>query len=124
MTIDGHFWVERNGTIIDPHFAEYDMIAKVRDCDSRTKNYVEAPLFTQVLMYFYAEKNYKNNGTGFGNCYSNAVKELQRKPGGRLVFGSMGFKLNKQDDYFYEYGGKDWKTPVEFISVHTPMWGW
>jgi hypothetical protein len=115
MSIDGHFWVERNGKIIDPHFAEYDMIAKIRECDSQTKNYVEAPLFTQVLMYFYADKHYKNNGTGFRNCYSNAVKELKRKPGGRLVFGSMGFKFNKQDDYFYEFGGKDWKLFIEFI---------
>ena len=24
--IDGHFWVERNGKIIDPYFKEYDLI--------------------------------------------------------------------------------------------------
>ncbi len=116
MSLDGHFWVERNGVIIDPHFQEYDMIGSIRDCDARVKDYVEAPLFTQVLMYFYAEKNFKNRPAGFGHCYSNAVKELQREPGGRMVFGSMGFKLNNKDEYFYEYGGKDWKTLNQFIN--------
>ena len=125
-SIDGHFWVERDGKIIDNHFKEYDYIASVRCCFAQEKDYLEAPEATQKLVTLYAERMFQEKvkimgkfalQTGFGRCYQNATQEIA-KNGGRLVFGSLGFKLKKEEGYFYEYGGKDWMKMKEFIKIN------
>ena len=36
--------------------------------------------------------------------------------GGELVFGSLGFKKKNSNDYWYEYGGKEYKTIKDFMK--------
>tara|TARA_R110002110_G_scaffold257615_1_gene473627 strand:- start:1487 stop:1825 length:339 start_codon:yes stop_codon:yes gene_type:complete len=112
--MDGHFWIEKDGEILDPHFKQYEIIAKINDCDASDKDYIEAPLLTQIWIAHYASE-IKWSERGYGACFTNAL-EIQSKLGGRLVFGSMGFKNNNKPGYFYEYGGIDWKHASEFIK--------
>ena len=112
MGIDGHFWVEKDGEIIDPYFKQYKIIAMIHDCHSDEIAYKGAPLLTQVWMAGCAG-GMLWEGRGFGCCFKNAL-EIQSKLGGRLVFGSMGFKKKNAPGYHWEYGGPDWKTTADF----------
>lgn len=137
--IDGHFWVERDGKVIDPHFTYYDKVCEVRNCDPQEpKSYLPAPEITQTLMKGIYLKVLKNN---FGDksqeelfaevrnitrlcmdlnprpncCFQNCVIEIAER-GGTLVFGSMGFKYKNKNGYFYEYGGENYTTIRQFVK--------
>ena len=45
-------------------------------------------------------------------CLQNAFIEIQ-KNGGKLVFGSFGWK-RKNGTIHYEFGGENWKTWKDF----------
>jgi hypothetical protein len=137
--IDGHFWVERDGKIIDPHFPYYNMICQLRKCDAKApKSYLPAPEMTQTLMKGMFMKVLKNvlgdkpqeeifaefrditkRQIGLKPrpdcCYQNCIIEIAER-GGTLVFGSMGFKYKNKDGYFYEYGGENYTTVKQFIK--------
>ena len=49
-TIDGHFWVVRDGKIIDPVFNGYKYVCKVHDADVTTLSHIPAPMMTQKIM--------------------------------------------------------------------------
>ena len=114
QSIDGHFWVERDGKIIDPHFMEYDLICQIRGCNSNDKQYIKAPFITQFILSIVC-KNLNHKQIGFGYCYKNAIEEI-KKNGGTLCFGSMGFKNKLKSGYWWEYGGLYYKSPLAFCD--------
>ena len=123
MAIDGHFWVERNGKIIDPLFPELRMKQGVKE-DNRVYHYATEDEMFYVLDYIrYASKMYQNVEEVRGNwenkiglCFCNALAEVWRN-GGELKFGGLGVKrtktavywiyghpANKAEDYISEHG--------------------
>ena len=116
MGIDGHFWIEKDGEILDPSFREHEIIGVIHDCDPYEMSYKEAPLLTQVWMACCAG-GMTWAGRGFGFCFKNAL-EIQSKVGGRLVFGSMGFKKKNAPGYHWEYGDPSWTKTAHFTHGH------
>jgi len=119
--IDAHAWVElENGTIIDPYFEHYSMVKMIRNlkgepqyskfsnddmvlqkCKDITKEGVR-----QYIKFSLA----KNSNNPFWNdwedrknhCFINAYVN-QKKYGGKIVYGKMGWEDSK-GDIFWEYG--------------------
>jgi hypothetical protein len=126
IQIDGHFWVERDGVIIDPHFELYDKIIEIRKCTTKVAH-KEAPKSTQDKMIkMYEEYFQKMRGDDWktvfarvfatpkpNNCVQNAIAEVTNN-GGRLVFGSLGWE-QKKGGVWWEYGGEDWHTLNDFV---------
>ena len=48
-TIDGHFWIERDGKIVDIEFKEYDFIKTIHNLADGMV-YKEADTLTQTVM--------------------------------------------------------------------------
>jgi hypothetical protein len=127
--IDAHFWVERNGEIIDPHFEnQFSYIQKVWKCND-TKCYLEASDEIQeavinhfkkcVMKQFKVRKwekavdilktvfetvGYKPT---FGECWKNVLLEVIVN-GGTIKFGSMGFEKIDGNGNHWEFGGEDY----------------
>ncbi len=118
--IDGHFWVERgDGYIVDPYFSQYDFIKRVNRLEGesvhleadaivskvmirRFESVISTDLFGKMLQ----KAGHRNT---FNACYQNAILEIY-KNGGRLVFGSMGWKRKGSDSIHWEFGGENWKV--------------
>jgi len=137
-TIDGHFWIVRDGKIIDWEFEEYNLIRKIRNCN-KEKNYIPAPETTQRIMiaihkkafssYFSKTQSWEDIIAEFYNmsvmlgmvkpecqrCYQNCLIDIY-KNGGELVFGSLGFKRKGTNEYHYEFGGENYKTIKDFMK--------
>ena len=134
-TIDAHFWIVRDGEIIDNDFPEYDLIRKIHGCEPETKVYKEAPDKTQEIMieifkedtlHLFKCKKWETaikqimfitklagiSKPQFNHCFQNSIIE-QYCNGGELRFGSMGFKKTNGDTW-WEYGGEDYKTIRQF----------
>ena len=114
-TFDGHFWVMRDGKIIDFDFPFYNFVKKVQNCGGETI-YLPAPPLVQKKFIKMFKKITTKAGIDDkffkkyweitqGCCYDNARMEIAQR-GGELVFGSMGWK--KQQGIHYEYGGENW----------------
>ncbi len=56
-TIDAHYWVERDGKIIDPDFPEDDEYIRVFQNTTREKKYHEAPEIVQKVFIAIGEKS-------------------------------------------------------------------
>jgi hypothetical protein len=143
--IDAHFWVVRDGEIIDPTFSKQDSFISQFNGTTTEKAYHEAPPLVQAVYVAMLKKTvayelHKNkmisNGVfvtsdlkkpisesemihmieeyepRFGRCHLNAFTEACKR-GGKIVFGSMGYK-KKNGDVWWEYGGKDWDTVAQF----------
>jgi len=136
--IDGHFWVERNGEIIDWDFQEYTNCRRVWRCSNNdTKRYLPANSTTQMVMIGIFMKCFKDaletcsneetiskfytvsakmNMTAprYSTCFQNSIIEIH-KNGGELKFGSMGWdKL--AGGVHYEYGGDDYIGVKDFLK--------
>ena len=133
-TIDGHFWIVRNGEIVDWDFPEFSKIFKMWDCKNE-KHYLPAPNMTQQIMIgmfkktlikafdkpweetlaeFHAlSSQIKMTAPQFSRCFQNCMMELHER-GGELVFGSLGFKKKHSEEYHYEWGGVNYKTIADF----------
>lgn len=119
--LDGHFWVERDGIIIDPYFKEYDYIRHIQGCKGK-QVYLQAPIHVQVVIfYLYRIRDEQFNldddfvrkrSPRFANCWINARAE-QAKNGGKIVFGSMGWE-KPNGEIHYEYGGVNWSVKQHF----------
>jgi hypothetical protein len=81
--VDGHFWLVRNGKIIDTYFDEYDYIRKVNGCNDKQVYLPASPLVQAVIKQKYAVVNESRNikqedWKTFGKeptpyrCYKNA----------------------------------------------------
>lgn len=136
--IDAHFWVEREGKIIDFDFEEYKFCKKFWNCEENAEPiYLSAPPLTQsiaikvfdkVLMNTFKQptieksveemyKLYKKVGLdkpSYGSCYMNAIIEIYEN-GGTLVFGSMGWR-RRNGDIHYEFGGTNYLTWKDFTK--------
>lgn len=131
---DAHFWVEREGKIIDFHFPQYDIIKRINGCVGEPI-YLPAPQETQTIAIGIMKKklhqmvdttNFKialqrlyqlykmfdNLTPQYLYCLQNAFIEIH-KNGGNLVFGSLGWR-RKNGTIHYEFGGEDWKTWKDF----------
>jgi len=118
-TIDGHFWVVRDGKIIDPDFDEYHFIKKVQGCVG-PRVYLPADDLVQRVIKRKHEAviSMEECGTIFSlhfrgrpqmcSCFQNACMEINLN-GGELVFGSMGWK-KRSGGIHYEFGGEGWKV--------------
>jgi len=126
--IDGHFWVEKDGKIIDPYFKEYDYLKNYHNGTSIT--YLPAPELIQNVMIKKLEKLILKHFTNY-NLFLNRINfvfpKLQfgfcqinthinyNKYGGKIVFGSLGI-IKQDNSIWYEYGGKDW-TVKQFLKI-------
>jgi hypothetical protein len=134
--IDAHFWVERDGVIIDPYFKTYDKVKNFWNL-SNDQVYLEADQSIQKIMIEihtrvlkkHTKKNdfqealqehgefcikYEANMNIPNCCWRNACLEVY-KNGGQIKFGSMGWKRENSNNVFYEFGGVDWKIK-DFIK--------
>ena len=133
--IDGHFWILRDDKIIDWDFDEYKVTLSMWKCENK-KKYIPAPEMTQRIMIAIFKKafsshfptmtwektaeNFYNMTESAGlltprysRCFQNCLIEIH-KNGGQLIFGSLGFKHENNEEYFYEFGGEDYKTIADF----------
>ena len=126
--IDGHFWIERDGKIIDPIFKEYEIMKNefkavkfiYRPADELTQTLLTAVCLKQINKEYYTLGDYvADNITIYkkiphlGRCLQNALIE-QCENGGELVFGSFGVE-KKDGRQFWEYGGADYVGVKDFI---------
>ena len=134
--IDAHFWVERDGVIIDPYFQTYDQSKKFWNL-SNEQVYLEADqsiqrimieIHTRVLKKVFIKNDlqealqehaefcikYDTDKPQPNRCWRNVCLEVY-KNGGQIKFGSMGWKRENSNDVFYEYGGVNWKIK-DFIK--------
>ena len=127
-TMAGHFWVVRDGRVIDPKFPEHRQIQRQNRLQD-VMCHLPAPATTQKVMIALHIKKSKNvygenyatefqrvfdDRPYFGMCFFNAVME-QHRNGGEIVFGSMGW-LRDDDTEFYEYGGKEFQVVADFTG--------
>jgi len=133
--IDGHYWVLRDGVIIDPHFSEYDWY-KLANRGVNTI-YYPADATTQRMMTMINTAVLTKAGYSSINefitdyilivgeepvvafCYFNALIEIQ-KNGGELIMGSFGWN-RKDGSKFYEFGGEDYLNVKAFIKPREPQ---
>ena len=127
-TIDGHFWIERDGKIVDIEFKEYDLIKTIHNLADGMV-YKEADTLTQTVMIKKFEMAMNNMGY-FRNtfkteivsgyfprvhcCFQNCM--MAYKEGDVLKFGSMGWKNKMTGDVWWEFGGEDWKGVAKFLK--------
>jgi len=123
--VDGHFWVERDGKIIDPYFLEYNYVKFIRNLEGDCVYLEASPIVQNVIMKkfekvmdkerVYKTMIYMNMKPEHNKCYQNAIYELYTN-GGVLKFGSMGWKHRSRDNIHWEFGGKDW-TVSNFLKL-------
>jgi hypothetical protein len=129
--IDAHFWVERDGEIIDPYFQDYDFVKMVNALTGDMIHLEAEPLIQEIMkkrfnkvlkdvfgasttttgedykqFVKFSEKHGKGKAT-VNQCFQNSVVEITKR-GGTLKFGSMGWK-RKAGGVHYEFGGEGWK---------------
>ena len=126
-TIDGHFWIERNGKIIDSDFKEYDYIKHYHNCGGEMK-YKEADSLTQLIIIKIFKRSLSSMGFDYDTykkisagepqkiyyCYQNCLLILQ--DGDVLKFGSMGWKKNNSSKIWWLFGGEDWVGAKSFLK--------
>lgn len=126
---DGHFWVERDGVIIDTEFKEYDYIKKAHGAKDGMK-YKEADATTQKIMIAIMMKVLEKNSLTVESFRALSVKCGKLKPmfrcciqnslialakGGVLKFGSMGWE-KPNGKVWWEFGGEDWTGVGKFLK--------
>jgi hypothetical protein len=130
--MDGHFWIVRDGEIIDPYFKDYDMVKVINNLEGDRIYLPAGELIQKVMKKKYIDKvidlsnSVENSfekkmfdlrmkkGVMVNNCNFNAVWE-QMKNGGEIVFGSMGWKRKNGKGIHYEFGGENW-TISQFLN--------
>lgn len=129
---DGHFWVEKDGKIIDPYFDSYDAVKRLYKLEG-DNIYLPAPQAVQdewieALTSFFKTKfgsleefvRYTERA-GFiseiNTCDKTALINFV-KNGGKLVFGSLGWKKKGSQKIWWEYGGDSYNTTEAFLKSH------
>ena len=127
---DGHFWVVRDGVIIDPHFQQYDNVKRLNDLEG-DNCYHPAPqavqeefinaLKGQYTRAFGDLANFPSEAKRLGwkpeanMCEKNALCEWVER-GGEIVFGSLGWKERGTNTIWWEFGGDDWDKTEHFLK--------
>lgn len=135
--IDGHFWVERDGEIIDTDFPIYEECRRFWKCVSSTPHHLEADATTQKLMIEMFKRSQMKtmevdtwekcveevvlftSMMGIttpqpNQCWMNAIIEVA-KNGGKIKFGSLGWET-KSGKIHWEYGGETYKNVKQFLA--------
>jgi len=107
---DIHFWVEKDGKIIDPDFPVYDMIKSIQGLEGE-KQFQELTdkRIIKIYMKHWIEKGTTNlNVIGLlgvmpHQCYSNAMYYISQN-GGKLKIGKMGWKKKNSNKIWWEFG--------------------
>jgi len=123
--MDGHFWVNFEGVIVDPYFKGYDIVKRINNLEG-DRIYLPAPPLIQAVM----KKRYIDDRIKLVKdladkrlislterredcCNMNALLEWMAN-GGEIVFGSLGWKKKNSDEIWWEYGGVDY-TVADFL---------
>jgi len=127
--LDGHFWVVRDGKIIDPHFSYYDMVKSIHKgkkfiyhpADAMTQTIMKSIVMRGINKYypeiadFVADyKKIVGEEKVEGYCLQNALIEIDEN-GGELIFGSWGVE-RKDGSKFWEFGGDDYVGVKAFFK--------
>ncbi len=120
---DAHCWLQTpDGSIIDPHFYEYDMVCKEQNIP-KTKHYCEAPIEVQceimkslaswMKQCFEIIPIHACPIIAF-SCFRNAyVLKKTKYPDAKLVVGSMGF--GHPNDVWWYFGDPSWGFTDDFL---------
>ena len=128
--IDGHFWLERGGIIIDHDFDGYNHIKRVRKCsgpmihhetDELTQKLMIKLFMTRFLAMGFTAHNFKEEMDVIAEgalpaqncCFQNCMYAY--KHGDVIKFGSAGWAM-RDGQVFYEFGGKDWTGLKAFLK--------
>jgi len=106
---DIHFWVEKDGEIIDPYFPVYDMIKSIQGLEGE-KQYQELTdkRIIKIYMKHWIEKSISWLPPVLHinlphQCYSNAMYYISQN-GGKLKIGKMGWKKKNSNQIWWEFG--------------------
>tara|TARA_R110000868_G_scaffold2565_2_gene18424 strand:+ start:3494 stop:3871 length:378 start_codon:yes stop_codon:yes gene_type:complete len=123
--MDGHFWVNQEGTIIDPYFKSYDFVKRVNNLEGERIYLPASPLIQAVMKKIYIEPKIEIVKKLINSrklslterrpdcCPLNSVLEWFMN-GGEIVFGSLGWKIKNSEEIWWEYGGEDY-TVANFM---------
>jgi len=117
--MDGHYWVERDGKVIDPYFKDYDFMKLFWNLTDEQVWLPAPPLIQEIfkkkmVKKFEGTKKIIERWTNtHGFCDVNAVSEFYEN-GGTIVFGSMGWKKKDGSGIHYEFGGENY-TVAQFL---------
>lgn len=118
--IKGHFWIVRDGKIIDPHFKEYDDIKKFWNCEGRPQYRLESKEVRRKVKNQFIKEKKKilklivdnpdktdwetlcDTGVVFGRCAWNVIYE-QYLRGGQIAYGDMGWRIKNSNEIHYEF---------------------
>jgi len=136
--IKGHFWVERDGEIVDADFPEHTRLRKKLRCVPELNVYQRAPpkteeamirLFEKLTLRAFQADNWddmmpefilvaKMTGNGdapvYDKCWTNCIQEVYYN-GGQIRFGSMGYK-QKDGTYLWRYAGEHCQHLTDFLG--------
>jgi len=130
--LDGHFWVVRDGKIIDPHFPYADIVKKVNrgvkfiyhPADDMTQTIMKSIMMKQINKHFPTLKEFIDayklicgDEKVAGYCLQNSLMEIDEN-GGELVFGSWGVE-RKDGSKFWDFGGDDYVGVKAFFKDRT-----
>lgn len=125
LPIDGYFWIERDGRVIDFHFKkEEQMILNVFDCIYK-RHYKEAPELVQkvyigMLLKAFdgiidmtteeeTQKFIKKWKPEFNKQCINVYVEWKLR-GGEIKFGSKGYQKKNTNKIHWEYGHENYNS--------------
>jgi hypothetical protein len=123
----GHFWIVRDGEIIDPKFADHTHIQRVNRTTTEVCRIPASEAVQRVMIASHLKKCREHIGENpgeffsrvmgrpfFGQCFFNCLME-QHERGGEIVFGSMGW-VREDGSKYYEYGGENFKIVADFTG--------
>lgn len=136
--IKGHFWVERDGEIVDADFPELTRLRKKLKCKPEINVYLRAPKKTEDAMIRLFEKltlrafhsddwndmmpefimvakmTGNSDGPVYNKCWTNCIQEVYYN-GGQIRFGSMGFR-RKDGECIWHYAGEHCQHLADFLK--------
>lgn len=123
----GHFWIVRDGEIIDPRFKEHEHIQRVNGTTDQVCRIPASEAVQKIMIATHLKKVQEHIGDNagaffarvmgrpsFGQCFFNCLME-QHLRGGEIVFGSMGW-VREDGSKYYEYGGENFKIVADFTG--------
>lgn len=134
-SIDGHFWIERDGVIVDWDLPYYNKIKRDWKLEGDMIHLEADPVTQRLMIDIFKNRTMKildvtewddcvpviafmlslnNDYTVPNRCWQNCIGEISRR-GGELKFGSMGWKRRDGNGIHYEYGGVNYKCVKDFI---------
>lgn len=126
-TMCGHFWIVRDGEVVDPVFPEHKHIQRVNKTTTEVCRIPASEAVQRVMIASHLKKVREHIGENageffwkamgrphFGQCFLNCLMEQSRN-GGEIVFGSMGW-VRRDGSKFYEYGGENFKVVADFTG--------